>query len=136
MSGLKTYVTDRVDTHLPREWMDELGAPDHVSQAELLIIAPMKKDMEAMLTDLGMDPGYAHAAVRSAENFTDQLPTDWQLVVDAPGLIDITVPGVYAVIRGGVVNQLVVHVVAAGTVLPIARFAIDSTTRRMYATTP
>lgn len=122
MSILKTFVTERRNTLLPREWLDVLGAERHVQQGEMLVVAPFKKDVGAMLVERGMDR--LGTTLGRGSRQQKGLSKNWSSAVEA-GLIDLSRPGVYASVRGGIVNALIVEILVDGKAVPIGKFVFD-----------
>lgn len=125
MSTLKTYGPERRNSLLPRPWLDALGAERHIVQGHLFIVAPTKKAVATMLDEAGMADHIAGNLARGAQVYDrDRFPTDWRAAVSA-GVIDLDRPGVYASIRGGIVNARIIEV-RDGDPVVIGAFAWDS----------
>lgn len=134
MAKVKTFVGHTV--FAPPEWCEASGAPSHVRQINVLVLAYSKADVTALFEDrLGPRSG----AERFAEDLRlvrGSLGNSWRDAIEC-GAVDPEMPGVYLTQSGGRLNDTVVRVDPDGTYVTVATWldnGLKGIQRRMVCT--
>jgi hypothetical protein len=115
MAALKVFPSNR-RIHVPREWLDALGARPHISQADVIAVGRVKAELRASLGHTS----HADWITADLRLRRGQQSSPDQALIDA-GVISLTDPGVYAYL-GYVKDGAVIRVYPDGTCTVVAHF--------------
>lgn len=124
-AATKVFTASGNSTFPPREWLAAAGAPQHIRQGVVVVVAFTKKDVAALLTDRGLSQGGADAIAK--ESRLTRQPFAWsalKLLADAD-VLDPATPGVYAW-HNFVKNSKIVRIELDGTITHVATIGYDN----------
>jgi hypothetical protein len=124
MASLKVFAASSNHTFPPSEWLAAAGAPSHIRQGVVIVVAFTKKDVAALLTDRGLSQGAADALAKEAK--LARPPFSWRplkMLVDA-NVIDPATPGVYSW-HDAVKNDKIVRIEVDGSITHVATIGYD-----------